>query len=62
MPQKIFNYSEKFQVMLKMDLKDQSIINKNQTLQNKNFNRFIIINQVGFQMDIQKLKVTYLFL
>lgn len=29
MAQKIFNYSEKFQLMLKMVQKDQSIINKN---------------------------------
>ncbi len=58
MPQKIFNYREKFQLMLKMVQKDQSIINKNQTQQNKNFNRSTIINQAGYQMDIQKLKVT----
>ena len=62
MAQKIFNYSEKFQLMLKMVQKDQSIINKNLTQLNKNFNRSTIINQVSYQMDIQKLKVTYLFL
>ena len=58
----MFNYSEKFQVMLKMGQKDQSIINKNQTQQNKNFSQFTIINQVGYQMDIQRLRATYLFL
>jgi hypothetical protein len=62
MQQKMFNYSEKFQVMLKMGQKDQSIINKNQTQQNKNFSQFTIINQVGYQMDIQRLRATYLFL